>query len=1425
MNSNAENDAMVSSKKNIRALLNSNSWSITWKEKLNFFLRAVVAIGLVILMINLLQRRNSIREANDKLVLLTDTKSRYIENYFTQLSQKLVSFSADRQTLEAFNQLNGAFLNIESDNYFTPTVTSLDKFKTLLQGFYTTEISPVIDGEVSNQTSLQAMLPADNKQLIMQYLYLAGNSKPLGAKSSLVKADDESAYSYLHAQYHPEMLKTLRNAGISDILFVDYKSGYVTYSVKKNLDFATSLFEGPYKNSGLGMAFKSAIAKATQGSVTFTDVTHYIPALYQPSFFISVPLFSGTQLIGAVVFELNTTVLDKLLAIEKDRLSHGKSLKTIIIGNDMLYRNNDPEFIESPDQYLRKLKHHANDAEAVTKTSRYGNTSLVQAIDPLPFDGALKGKEGLTRYTTETGNKAICCYAPLKVGSLDWFLVSQLDKSDALAALHRSMLVLIVILLFIALILYFMSGVTSNSINDRLLMLKNNLVALSQGEKLKEKLVESGDEIGQAFKALEKLNNRISMASSFVAEMGKGNIDIDFPVESEEDHYGISMTSLKQSLVLRKEEEEKRKKEDDIRNWTTQGIATFNDVLRMDNNNLEKLSLNIIRTLIEYLNACQGGLFLIEGEETKYLNLIASYAFDRQKFLKKRIEIGEGLAGTCVLEKKTILTNRIPDNYMNVTSGLGGSKPKCLLIVPLKKEEDVLGILELASLADFKPHEVELVEKVAESIASALITVKLHVQTSQYLERFQQQAEEMKSQDEELRQNIEELQATHEQMERLKQEEDERNKMRMKEMEDYRKLLISVLNEVPEKIFLKDDQGRFVIANKLVAENYNRTVDEILGKSVFDFYGKEEATESFQQEQQIIKSGKNQEFEEGDPSKEDGLIVRSIKKPFFIEHLGVTGLFGVQFDISDIKRKEFEALKLAEEIKEKQHEVQLASLEFQKEKALLEALLNTVPEHIFFKDKDSKFIRFSKSMLKLFGLEKNEDLIGKSDFDFFSAEHAKPAFENEQEIIRTGKAVIDLEEKEVLGDGRINWVNTTKMPLISSDGEIIGTFGISKDITHLKKMQQDADEANEELKAQEEELRQNMEEMIATQEDMKRQIDENARMQSALAKEKALMDALMDNIPESIYFKDKQSKFIRFSKSMLKLFGIKKEEELIGKSDFDFFSEEHARPAYVAEQEIIKTGKAIIDLEEKEVLTDGRVNWVTTTKMPLVDANGEIIGTFGISKDISGLKKLQQEAMEKTEELKAQEEELRQNLEEMQSTQEDLMRQIEENNRIQEALGKEKALMDALMDNVNESIYFKDKKSRFIRFSKSMLKLFGLKKEDELIGKSDFDMFAEEHARPAYEGEQQIIKTGIPIIDLEEKEVMEDGRVSWVNTSKMPLRDTKGEIMGTFGISKNITHIKKLELDANEKTNMLEETRKKMALLEKEIHELKTKRK
>jgi len=251
--------------------------------------------------------------------------------------------------------------------------------------------------------------------------------------------------------------------------------------------------------------------------------------------------------------------------------------------------------------------------------------------------------------------------------------------------------------------------------------------------------------------------------------------------------------------------------------------------------------------------------------------------------------------------------------------------------------------------------------------------------------------------------------------------------------------------------------------------------------------------------------------------------------------------------------------------------------------------------------------------------------------------------------------------------------------------------------------------------------------------------------------ESQMISALMEYSTDSIYFKDLKSRFVLINKALVKRFSMKDSDEAMGKTDFDFFSEEHAREAYDIEQKIIKTGIPAIDIEEKETWHEKGDRWVSTIKMPFYDKKGKILGTFGISRDITDRK------------------------------------------MIENKLEEEMSFMNALMERIPDSIYFKDMKSRFVLINKALAERLGIKDPDEAVGKTDFDFFSEEHAKQAYNDEQNVIKTGKPIIGIEEKETWHEKGDRWVSTIKMPFYDEKGKIIGTFGISRDITERKKAE--------------------------------
>jgi len=303
-------------------------------------------------------------------------------------------------------------------------------------------------------------------------------------------------------------------------------------------------------------------------------------------------------------------------------------------------------------------------------------------------------------------------------------------------------------------------------------------------------------------------------------------------------------------------------------------------------------------------------------------------------------------------------------------------------------------------------------------------------------------------------------------------------------------------------------------------------------------------------------------------------------------------------------------------------------------------------------------------------------------------------------------------------------------------------------------------------------------------------ITERKRAEYGLAEASSLLDALLDNIPDYIYFKDSESRFVRCSKSFEKLFNLADVRDLKGKSDFDFFLKEHAQHAFDDEQTIMRSGEPLIGKLEREQHPDGRVTQALTTKMPWRDRDGKVIGTFGISKDVTGIKETEAR------------------------------------------LEYERDLFRALLENFPDIIYFKDLQSRFVRVSRSKAErsmaivlgnykakhpsatpeqlpphLTSLEKFTEwLTGKTDFDTFVKERAQAAYEDEQEIIRTGNPVLAKVERTPQADGKVTWCISTKMPWRNKDGKTIGTFGVSKDITALKEAEAELESTHKRLIET-------------------
>jgi methyl-accepting chemotaxis protein len=199
--------------------------------------------------------------------------------------------------------------------------------------------------------------------------------------------------------------------------------------------------------------------------------------------------------------------------------------------------------------------------------------------------------------------------------------------------------------------------------------------------------------------------------------------------------------------------------------------------------------------------------------------LVSARAWDRKKYLEKRIEAGQGLVGQAAIERSTIYLTDVPDNYVNITSGLGQANPRAIIIVPLKNEERVVGVLEMASFRKFEQHEIQFLEKVGESIASTILNSRNNERNRELLEQAGLMTEQMKAQEEEMRQNMEEMQATQEEMERAR-------KMQQQQAEELtirQNNLYALVNASSDSIIAMDRGYKIIIMNDTLRKRYRGT--------------------------------------------------------------------------------------------------------------------------------------------------------------------------------------------------------------------------------------------------------------------------------------------------------------------------------------------------------------------------------------------------------------------------------------------------------------------------------------------------------------------------------------------------------------------------------------------------------------------------
>lgn len=656
---------------------------------------------------------------------------------------------------------------------------------------------------------------------------------------------------------------------------------------------------------------------------------------------------------------------------------------------------NLPDSIASPDISISET----DAVKLITSIANY-QTTIEQLVD-LDILIGLTAEEGLIGQSQNN----------IKKIEDDVESIAKTIDENYHSAISTSIFWLFLIFGLFLIALFFVLFRLSETTSRLLRAMKKQIIKLSRGELPKDLHIPVDDERGAIAKGINSLTANLKNTKEFVTEVGKGNLETEFNVFNNKGDLGNALVQMREELLKISKEREKQEIEEEKRNWGVRGIAKFNDILRQSSDNLEELSYSVIKELVQYLKADQGALFIIndENKDEKVLDLTAAFAYDRRKYMSKSVKFGEGVVGRAALEKATITLSDIPEDYYKIYSGLGKTKPKYALIVPLKLNDEVFGIFEIASLHELEKYQIEFTERVGETVASSISNVKINLRTAQLLQESKMQAEELASKEEEMRQNMEELKSTQEEAARQQAEATG--------------FVNSVNHSIVHADFTLDGALEYANTKFLKLMGYHES-NEVAGKSVFSFID-EKHLERFKSEwERVIGGGRHIESEMRLHTRTDHRWFLTTFTPVKDPEGRVTKILYLAIDVNDQKQ---------------------VNLDFKGE---IDAIRRSVIKAEF--KADGTILNANEIFYNTLGYAENE-LKNKSVFYFLDKKDLKE-FESIWLKIADGMPYTE-QQRLITKDGKEKWFRGSYTAVNDFDGNVYKIIYIAYDITEQQKME------------------------------------------------------------------------------------------------------------------------------------------------------------------------------------------------------------------------------------------------------------------------------------------------------------------------------------------------------------------------------------
>src|ERR1700730_7393726 len=364
------------------------------------------------------------RSVEKQLTAQREIKRRRIESYVDNQLRFTVAIGGLPETTEAAKALIAAYQQMRAETQADPAITRADT--AALEDWYNKNLLPRRHEAAGSHTPLEGLMPTDPVGRRLQADYIARNPNPVGEKDKLLAAPGGSPYDAAHARYHPLLKRAANTVGFYDINLMDAATGDVVYTVAKETDFGSNMYNGAFTQSGFARAAKRALDPRNGGKAVIEDYTAYTPSAFLPQMFAAVPIIADGQTIGVFVAQIDIQALNNLLTDSNGwpLTGQGENGEVLLTGEGRLLRKQSRFMIENPCKFPAQIQAYGLPASTANQLRALAPTSLHMPNRAVAVEESFRNRTGMAWYPDYRGVEVISAYGPAEVAGLRWAIAA-----------------------------------------------------------------------------------------------------------------------------------------------------------------------------------------------------------------------------------------------------------------------------------------------------------------------------------------------------------------------------------------------------------------------------------------------------------------------------------------------------------------------------------------------------------------------------------------------------------------------------------------------------------------------------------------------------------------------------------------------------------------------------------------------------------------------------------------------------------------------------------------------------------------------------------------------------------------------------------------------------------------------------------------